>query len=51
MINFIWKVILVVDINYEFRKGIMFIRLLGKLTVYNSKRVLENIINIISNKH
>lgn len=47
MINFIWKVILVVDINYEFRKGIMFIRLLGKLTVYNSKKVLENIINII----
>lgn len=36
-----------ININYEFRKGIMFIRLLGNLTIYNSKKVLENIINII----
>ena len=36
-----------VNINYEFRKGIMFIRLLGNLTICNSQKIFVNIINII----
>lgn len=35
------------NINYEFRKGVMFIRLLGNFTINNSKKILEIINDII----
>lgn len=37
------------DVNFEFVKGILFVRLEGKLNFDNSKNIEKNITNIISN--
>jgi len=38
-----------IKVNYEFRKGVMFVRIIGVLVSYNYKDTIDNIIYIIKN--